>query len=106
MRNTIWTYTQPQVGHYPREDRYVLHLETRNRFYDWVRALAYKPFHKSGYGDNIWGDIWDWALHKGDDRAVIFATFEITQAEAEKIAPGIGAKLDLTWLDSQSSDEH
>ncbi len=103
-KNTVWTYTRPQVGYFPRQDRYVLYLERRVKFWDWVSSVFHKPFQKSDYGDNVWGDLWDWSYHKSEEKAVIFASFKITKDEAEQISPGIGAKLDLGWP-TQSSDE-
>lgn len=103
-KNTVWTYTRPQVGYFPRQDRYVLYLERRNKFWDWVSSAANRPFRRSDYDSRLWGSIWDWSYHKSENKAVIFASFKITKDEAEKISPGIGDKLDLGWL-TQSSDE-
>lgn len=105
-KNSIWTYTSAHVGHYPQQDRYVLFLERRNRFWDKLHHWAHIPFAKSGYGLNVWGSLWEWTMARGDRRSHIFARFEVTKAEAEQISPGIGAKLDLGWPDTQSSDEH
>lgn len=106
MKNTMWTYTRPVAGYFPKKDKYVLYLERRNRFYDWLTRVFNRPFVRSGYGDNVWGDLWDWSYHKSQDNSEIVASFVITKEEAEQISPGISAKLDLTWLDTQSSDEH
>lgn len=104
-KNTIWTYTNIVVSYAPPTDRYTLILEKRVRLWDKLNEWVHIPFKRSDYGVNIWGTLWEWTMARGDRRSHIFARFDISKAEAEQISPGIGAKLDLRWPPSQSSDE-